>query len=263
MHGVSIAMKTLEPCRLNECKRHVEEIVYCAEAAEFYSTCLDSSVREALSSLRASNGDGLLNEPIGKIEQLNGKMYDIMSEMISQTDDEWKIMCHGDLWVNNLLFKYSDANPLQVMDVIFIDLQTTRYASVAIDILHFIYTSTEGALRAEHIDSLLTCYLEGVMTEVKLHVFDPETLEKLANQFTLDGIWREIRSKIMYALGISMWLLPAVTFHHDRIPNLNAITMSDFTNSKQVDTITQLQTPEYHKRMREVVLELNRNGYIR
>lgn len=255
-------MKSIEPKKLNECKRHVEEIVYCSEAAVFYSTCLDSSVSEALSSLRASNGDGKLNESIKKIEQLNGKMYDIMSKMINQTNDDWKIMCHGDLWINNLLFKYSESNPLQVKDVIFIDLQTTRYASVAIDILHFIYTSTEGDLRANHLDALLTCYLDALLDEVRLHVFDQETLTKLSNQFTLDGIWQEIRSKIMYGLGISMWLLPAVTFHHDRIPNLNAITMSDFTNSKQVETITQLQTPEYHKRIREVVLELTRNGFI-
>lgn len=255
-------MKTIQPTKFNECRRHVKEIVYCPEAAEFYSTSLDSSVREALSSLIASNSDGQLNDTIKKIEQLNGKMYDIMSKMINQTDDDWKIMSHGDLWVNNLLFKYSDLNPVQVIDVIFIDLQTTRYASVAIDILHFIYTSTESKLRDNHLDTLLTCYLNALMSEVKLHVFDADALIKLSNQFTLDNIWREIRSKIMYGLGISMWLLPAVTFHHDRIPNLNAITMSDFTNSKQVKTITQLQTPEYHKRIREVVLEINPIEFI-
>lgn len=259
---MSIAMKSLEPIKLKECQRHVEEIVYCPEAADFYSNSLDSSVREALSSLRSSNGDGLLDEPIAFLKELNGKMYEIMSEMISKTDDDWKVLCHGDLWVNNLLFKYSETNPQLVEDVRFIDLQTKRYASVAIDILHLIYTSTEADLRSHHLDQLLTCYLDALMDEVRLYVFDPETLFRLANQFTLENIWREIRSKIMYGLGISMWLLPAVTFHPDRIPNLNAITMSDFTNSKQVETITQLQTPEYHQRIREMVFEFHRSGYL-
>lgn len=253
----------MEPTKFSECKRQVDEIVYCPEAAAFYSSSLNSSVSEALSSLRASNGDGQLSESIMQMEQLNGKMYEIMSETMRQSDDDWKIMCHGDLWVNNMLFQYSDTDPKHVKNVKFIDLQTSRYASVAIDILHFIYTSTEADLRTEHLNQLLTCYLDAVMAEVRLHVSAPEILLRLSNQFTLDRLWREIRSKIMYGLGIAMWLLPAVTFHQDRLPNLNSITLSDFTNSKQVETITQLQTPEYHARIREVVLEFYRNGYLK
>lgn len=262
LHGVSIAMKSSAASKFNDCLRHVHEIVYCPDASEFYSTSLNSSVREALTSLRASNKDNILDEPIESIERLNGKMYEIMADTVCSSDDDWKIMCHGDLWVNNLMFMYSDTDPNQVKDVKFIDLQTTRYASVAIDILHFIYTSTERNLRSDHFDELLTCYMEAVMFEVRRHVFAPEILSRLAGQFTLEGLWREVRSKIMYGLGISMWLLPAVTFHYDRIPNLNAITLSDFTNCNQEKTITQLQTPEYHARIRDIVLEFHRNGYL-
>lgn len=269
LHGVSVAMRTVCPARFHRARQHVQEIVYCAEAADFYSTSLNSSVREALSSLRASNGrTGDLDAAIRHVERLDGgRMYELMSSAVHQDPaDDWSVMCHGDLWVNNLMFRYDEQQrrPAQeVVDVKLIDLQTTRCASLAIDILHFIYTSTERAMRVdETLDALLRHYAEALMAEVRRHVEQPELLERLAAQFTVASIRREVRSKIMYGLGISMWLLPAVTFHPDRIPDLNTLTMSDFANAKQENIIIQMQTPEYHARIRDVMLEFDGGGYF-
>lgn len=177
-------------------------------------------------------------------------------------------MCHGDLWVNNLMFRYDAAGGQQqqqqpqVTDVRLIDLQTARCASPAIDILHFIYTSTERWLRAAHLDALLACYADAVLAVVGRHVRDAGQLQALAAQFTVAGLRRELRSKIMYGLGISMWLLPAVTFHHDGIPDLNTMTLSDIANESAANVIVQMQTPEYHLRIREVVAEFYEAGYF-
>lgn len=53
-------------------------------------------------------------------------------------DDEIKVLNHGDLWVNNMLFKYNGA---QQLDVIFIDFQLSIWGSPGIDLNYFFYTS--------------------------------------------------------------------------------------------------------------------------
>lgn len=259
----------MRPARFQRARRHVQEIVYCAEAADFYATSLNSSVREALASLRASNAaSGELSDAIHQVQKMaGGRMYELMARAVcgggSGAVDgyDWSVMCHGDLWVNNLMFRY-DATTDRVADVRLIDLQTARCASPAIDILHFMYTSTERSMRDTHMDALLQAYVDALLAEVRRHVRDADRLAAVAGQYTLANVWRELRSKIAYGLGISMWLLPAVTFHPDRIPDLNTLTLSDLADAKQEMVMIQLQSPEYHARMRDVVLEFGASGYF-
>lgn len=277
LHGVSVAMRTLRPARFQRMRRTVQEIVYCAEAADFYATSLNSSVREALASLRASNAaSGELNDAIHHVERMaGGRMYELMARAVcggdesdaDATDDsdandyDWNVMCHGDLWVNNLMFRY-DGRTDRVADVRLIDLQTARCASPVIDILHFVFTSTERSMRDAHLDELLQCYLDAVLTEARRYVDDAGQRAALSRQYTLANVRRELRSKIAYGLGISMWLLPAVTFHPDRIPDLNTLTLSDLADAKQETVMIQMQSPEYHARIRDVMLEFGASGYF-
>lgn len=261
LHAISLAMKCYMPEEFEEARKTVKEIVYTAEGAEFYTHMLDTSVGEALSSLRMTNTDGTLDAPIRKIEKLrNGRIYKIMSEKVTKTDDKWSVMCHGDIWVTNVMFRYN-ANDM-VDDVKLIDLQTLRYTSPVIDIIHFLYTSTESELRKNYLDKLLSIYIQTLISQLRIHIKSQETLAKLESEFTLVNLRKHFTEKIMYGLGISMWTLPAVTFHPDRIPDLNSITLSDFTSTKQEKMIAQMQTPEYHKRLREMVLEFYDNGYL-
>lgn len=67
---------------------------------------------------------------------------------------------------------------------------------------------------------------------------------------------------IHFLFFLGMWLLPAVTFHPDKIVDLDAVTMDDFTSDSQEKTMTQMQTPEYHTRMKETVMEFYRKGIL-
>ena len=61
--------------------------------------------------------------------------------------NSFAVICHGDLWLSNILFKYGatynessgeDAKPTEVK---FIDFQSARFASLATDLVLFLFTS--------------------------------------------------------------------------------------------------------------------------
>lgn len=168
------------------------------------------------------------------------------------------VVAHGDLWLNNIMWRYDNHNKCD--GVKFIDLQTLRHTSPVIDILHFLYTSTEHAVRAQYMDQLIDDYVDSLYATLRR--FDVHD-EYVPNARILNDIIRsELRDRSIYGLGICMWLLPAVTFHPDKIVDLDTITMDDFKSDCQEKTMTQMQTPEYHSRMRETVMEFYCKGIL-
>ncbi|XP_055715144.1 uncharacterized protein LOC129809353 [Phlebotomus papatasi] len=261
LHAISLAMKVKEPETFDTVRQSISEIVYCPEAREFISNTLECSLRDTLTSLKATNSDGHLTDAIGKIERMQGCMYDIMSRHVLENEESWKVICHGDIWINNLMFRQRSTGCAEHVKLV--DLQTMRCTSPVIDILHFIYTSTVRAFRQTHLDQLITDYQKSLIKSLHIYLSSQSAQEdafnRLEMQFSLDSIKRELQRKMLYGLGNSMWLMPAVTFHPNRIPDLNSVTITDFGNSTQM---TQMLTPEYHRRIREMVLEFYEEGLL-
>ncbi|XP_058447777.1 uncharacterized protein LOC131428120 isoform X1 [Malaya genurostris] len=257
-HAVSLAMKQVQPVLFHTMKEKVTEIVYNDEAAEFYKHSLETSLRGTLDSLHYSNKNGNLDVPIKAIERLSGRLYSIMSSMVRNSHEPWNVLCHGDTWVNNLMFNGSHEH------VKLIDLQTMRYTSPVIDIIHLLYTSAGFDLRVNFTDELIRSYQESLIDALRLYVPDQKrfVLPALEAMFSYENIRAEYDSRILYGLGIAMWLLPAVTFHPDHIPDLDTVTMNDFKTKNHEKTIAQMLSPDYHTRMRDTVLEFYENGFL-
>ncbi|XP_062564702.1 uncharacterized protein LOC134227326 [Armigeres subalbatus] len=257
-HAVSLAMKLVKPAQFENMKQKVTEIVYTDAAAEFYTRSLETSLRGTLDSLHYSNKDGSLDAAIKAIEHLSGRMYQIMSAVVRGSHEPYKVLCHGDAWVNNFMFNESHD------EVKLIDLQTTRYTSPVIDILHLLYTSTSVEIRNTHTVELLHNYQHALIKALRLYVpeKDKSGLPELEATFSYESIRAEYDERIMYGLGIAMWLLPAVTFHPDQIPDLDTVTMKDFETDSHQKTIAQMLSPDFHTRMKDTVLEFYRKGFL-
>lgn len=253
-------MKKQKPTEFKEALEKINEIVYCPEAFDFYKHSLESSLREALSSLKLNNIKGELNEPIAKLSNLSGKIFQLMSDRILNNSDDWSVVCSGDLWINNVMFRYDGCD--QVDGVKFIDLQTVRYTSPVIDILHFLFSSTDKQLRLTRLDQLLSDYTSALLLCICSSRLSDIEIKEYRTLYTVANVKKQYVEKVLYGLGISMWLLPAVTFHPGNIPDLDVLTLTDFKDSKLEKAITQMQTPEYHTRMKDVVLEFYQNGYL-
>uniref|UniRef100_A0A0P4W421 CHK kinase-like domain-containing protein n=1 Tax=Scylla olivacea TaxID=85551 RepID=A0A0P4W421_SCYOL len=67
-----------------------------------------------------------------------------------------KVVCHGDCWNNNLLFRYSETGHPE--DVMLLDLQMIDYSAPATDLNYLLYTSTTGDVRKPNIEAFLGSY---------------------------------------------------------------------------------------------------------
>ncbi|XP_013186075.2 uncharacterized protein LOC106131508 isoform X1 [Amyelois transitella] len=82
-------------------------------------------------------------------------------------------ICHGDIWKENILYKYEDNRPISAC---LIDYQTVRTISPAYDALYLIISSTNSELRHQHYGELLTVYYEMFATVLKEAGLNPDFL---------------------------------------------------------------------------------------
>ncbi|ROT72733.1 hypothetical protein C7M84_008848 [Penaeus vannamei] len=87
-------------------------------------------------------------------ESTKSKLREIFEKQMEPCKHQ--VICHGDAWNNNLLFKYDeDGVPVEVM---LVDLQLCRRESFAVDLNYFLYTSLTGDVRKPNLDALLETY---------------------------------------------------------------------------------------------------------
>lgn len=77
--------------------------------------------------------------------------------------DSLNVLCHSDLWVNNILFKKDNAT-----DVKFIDFQISQWTSPAIDLIYIFFTSCQPEVIVTEWDNLIKFYYEELSAAMKV-----------------------------------------------------------------------------------------------
>jgi Ecdysteroid kinase-like family len=253
MHAISMAIKVAEPEKFREKIGKMREVVFTESASRYYSDVLDWTLDGVIESLvNFSNPNGELDEPIKILQRLKGEqLYSIMTNHVVESNDEWKVLCHGDLWINNLMFHYHNGKPKHVK---FVDLQTIRHTNLSCDILMFLYSSTEAELRHNHLDCLLTIYRESLISNLREYLEKNFSLElaTLEEEFTFESIKKEFAIRSLYGLGTSLWVMPAITFK----------SLKDEFEAFGAAEKKSTQPKEFHNRVRDIVKEFYDRGFL-
>ncbi|XP_065224374.1 uncharacterized protein LOC135848402 [Planococcus citri] len=106
---------------------------------------------------------------VPKIEAMIENADDVFAQILtSGRDDPISVIIHGDYLRNNLMFRYRDNIP---QDLIMIDMATCRYASPVIDLTIVLYLNADQATRNKYWDKLIDEYytaLQGTFPENKV-----------------------------------------------------------------------------------------------
>lgn len=183
-----------------------------------------------------------------------------MTHHVQNTNDNWKVICHGDLWINNLMFRY-DTNG-KVNHVKFVDLQTVRYTNPVCDILMFLYSSTEKDVRFKYMDQLIRIYHESLVSRLHDYLGKKYTDDLIAieEDFTFERIMKELSIRALYGLGTSLWVLPAITFVS--LTDIDSLLSSVMDKKTHDEILTNMQSKEYHIRVKDIVQEFHLRGYL-
>lgn len=96
------------------------------------------------------------------------KMLDQVFALLQKYRKEGRFMvlCHGDFWCNNVMFRYDSANAPQ--HCLLLDFQLSHYNSPAFDLNYFIFTSIQKDIRLSHIDHFLCFYHQELCSNLEL-----------------------------------------------------------------------------------------------
>ncbi|XP_037939831.1 uncharacterized protein LOC119672746 [Teleopsis dalmanni] len=126
--------------------------------------------------------------------QFNEKIKSIVNPKNSKVN----VIMHGDLWVNNFLFRYD--NDKKPNDVVLVDFQNCYIGSLGIDLNYFLYTSLQlNVLKTKHLDLLKHYYsvLEDTLRMCEYHVIP-----------SWESVLEEIRSTAFMGLYAAVCELP-------------------------------------------------------
>jgi hypothetical protein len=133
MHAISIALKKVDEKKFQDIvASSINEIVFHEDASNFYSHVLDLSYNEALTSfMKYPSANEHFDKAIEKLKRLKSgkRLFEIMMKDVkSEEDPNFVVVAHGDLWINNIMFRY--AKDGSVSHVKFVDLQTIRLSNM-------------------------------------------------------------------------------------------------------------------------------------
>lgn len=132
------------------------------------------------------------------------------------------VLNHGDLWDNNLLFRYDQSN--NVTSVKLLDFQNTKFASPVVDLFYFMWTSASEEVRKNSQRELFVVYVNELNS----------SLERLGCQERLstEELKEDLRTYKDWVLFVLCFCLPLQMSAREDALDLSTFTKEDFGNSK-------------------------------
>lgn len=172
-----------------------------------------------------------LKSVLGTVSDMNlsKEVQDLISCRVETISDSLVSICqpkttglnvlnHGDLWVNNILFKHSTSG--NVVDVRFIDFQIVRYGSPVLDIIYFIWTSSDEDVRENHLEDLCEIYRSTLNA----------MLEELGceERMTKKELFEDMKRAVDWAVNTVCSLLPVIVCEAEDFIDVEQYNPEDF-----------------------------------
>ncbi|XP_011291260.1 uncharacterized protein LOC101894911 [Musca domestica] len=167
-----------------------------------------------------------------RLLNLKNGFNDLVKQVVDPSRSTLNVITHGDLWVNNMLFKY-DKDTQNPLDVVFVDFQNTFWGSCGFDLNYFLYTSLELPVLQEKKEDLLQTYCEALRKALVESRFEVDNIP------SLDDVLAEVKHCELIALYVSLCELPIIAL--DKTSSKH-FTLETFENPEEM---SKMRTPMY------------------
>ncbi|MPC68183.1 hypothetical protein E2C01_062380 [Portunus trituberculatus] len=148
---------------------------------------------------------------------------DIFKQGLKKSD-KFNALNHGDCWNNNILFRYDETGaPVEVM---LVDLQGMRMASVAADLSYFLYSSFTGGVRKSNLKFFMETYYDSFCSVLRA--------AQVPIPFSLEELIVEFRNKMILGCISGMILAPIVLSEEEDVQAFFDMTEENMdTNNRE------------------------------
>jgi Domain of unknown function (DUF227). len=196
---------------------------------------------------------GGFERSISKLEKLSEKATDIMMEQIRPRDGGIVVLNHGDVWVNNLMFKYSRDG--QVEDVRFFDFQLARFTSPAIELHFFFCLSIQEEVLFHKFYDLIEEYYLVLSEKLECYKCDP-------NLVSLLKLKKEMKNTAEFAVITTcskLWFVLVNPDHVDDVVFLDKFSRGEGTFNPLVKVYSD---PLIRKTFENLLPYFEKRGYL-
>uniref|UniRef100_A0A182TY10 CHK domain-containing protein n=1 Tax=Anopheles melas TaxID=34690 RepID=A0A182TY10_9DIPT len=108
-HAVSLAYQRRHPAEFRQLTGALQEGIFSQANEEWYRRYYDVLTRNAIQMVRQTVPEK--RDHLAKLEAFLGNCFGHLVELVNRTS-ELSVICHGDCWTNNILFRYDDAGAI-------------------------------------------------------------------------------------------------------------------------------------------------------
>ncbi|CAH0402575.1 unnamed protein product [Chilo suppressalis] len=229
-HSLSLAMKCHNPedfYELLNVKDGISEVFFVAENEDYYKNYYKEAALNAISMVETE----LQHHPkkdvyLEKFRRFccEDTFFQTMVDLVTPKEP-LAVICHGDCWTNNFLFRYVDGD---IAEMYLVDFQLARYASPALDLAYVTYMCLEKPQRDEHLSSLLEYYADELHKRL-MEMGDEDSVfyTSLTRDVMYEMLQEELKRCSRFALGIALDMYPIMMCDSNEAPNLYETKESD------------------------------------
>lgn len=175
---------------------------------------------------------------IGLVES---RWFDVWSAALALADpsSEYRnVICHRDLWNNNLMFHYQGNKP---DDCVLVDFQAVRYQPPAGDVMLLLYCNLDPKYREENMKKFLNFYIEELFGILVENGIDPNVISK-------EKFFESAEKQRQWGLITCACLIPQFWINDDQITEI-------FTDTVQFDKNLSKDKASFIKNMMQSNLD--------
>lgn len=238
-HAISLAIRDQEPDEFYKIMQVVEETYYHEKFRKWYKPYQRNFISVSRDAMEQEYG-GTYYEL--KMKEFTGRdYYDEMCQLANERG-RYTVICHGDCWAPNFLFK-DDPNTSFSVSAKMVDFQLVRFASPATDLAFFMYTCTQQNLREKYFNELLQVYHRAATSLLSELGSDANEL------YPYEALEEELISTGKFGVGMAMEALPFCVMDEAATPNVEEMEGDEAVPINRVVRLLPCKTKEQRLRM--------------